>query len=209
MKASKELITRVYDRLHQELVGLGFVRRRKKDPYTLPLEGRNDFVGWLGAGRSVARGDGALRVQPNVGVLWLPLRKLIKDLGGGNWPATLCGNLGYLMPENSYTEYEFWIQTDDGPSMARLIEDLERYGIPYMRSMASLGAIVEYFELPNAPKWAAPYFLPAIYLLRGDRAAAMRSLEGFLQNEDRRQVIMEDYQQYANRLRRRIEAHEP
>jgi hypothetical protein len=204
MKAPRELFTRVSSQLHSGLAKVGFGREGPSE-YTVRIADLDDIVGWLGTGHSVSRGDGALRIEPNAGVAYRSLQQLVASLNGGEWPAVLSTNIGYLMPQQTFKEYEFWVARDDTPMIDELIGDVVAYGLPYMRSMVRPEAIIKYLLQWEKPTLQAAHLLPAAYLLAGDRCAALETLDRFLADSRLREaVIVPDYVQYAERLRHLI-----
>ncbi|MCY2950428.1 MAG: hypothetical protein NTU53_00425 [Planctomycetota bacterium] len=198
-KAPRELIKNVFDRLRVHLTPLGFARRGRVE-YVLPIQPR--IQGWLGLNRSVAQNDDGLRILPNVGVIHEQVEQIVGELGGLRLAATLAANIGYVMPQRSYAEYEFFPSEDYEPALVRLVGDLAEYGVPYMSSLASLDSLIAELCKPSTPTLDAAYRLPVCHMLRGDRASAIQCVDDYSKRSP--MVVGLEYAPFAEMLRREI-----
>ena len=101
-----------------------------------------NFLGCIGLNQGVH--PTFVRVNPNIGVHSLHLMKLVADAAGekyrrGEYP-TLSYPLGEACPK--VKQFIFETEADVLPEAKRLADTIKKYGIPYIQSLASYGAML-------------------------------------------------------------------
>jgi len=172
MLKKQQFVNQIAGSIEQELAVAAPELRKSGLIFTFPLN--EGMAGWIGLNIASSRSDGLIGVNPVVGVRSEQVEILVKQLGGetrGGPSATVSTALGYLMPEKRFLEWLFEQSPGfDYVSEAKKIAlAIESYGIPFMRTTASLGAVIENLEhLRFSFKESAMYRLPVAYLL-GDK----------------------------------------
>jgi hypothetical protein len=207
-KASKELIQEVMQLAQAGLVERGY-KKRTGQIFTLELS--TGFLGWLGLNRAVNRGDGSMAVNPVVGVRFQELERTLEAIMDEGPQAyvvpTISINIGYLTPENSHKTWVFSESAHNHKTVSDMLAAVEKYGRPFMISMADMRSIQNAFE---AKEYSLPenrkYHLPLIYHLRGEddrtRAELQKNLTEIGERED---LAAQRYRQFAKRLKAQLE----
>jgi hypothetical protein len=204
-KSSQPLIDAV-ERLSKE--GFSRIGFRRREPGIFTVELAGEFLGSVGLNRAVGRGEGWLDVHPSVGVRYQPLERKLAELQGVKWdsyaPATIFSQLGYLMPQHRFLSWSFSIGTDPAPTVEDMIRAVETYGVPFMRSSASLDAIIgrlSTFAYTTAD--SRSYRLPLTYFMSGDRVRAIALVETELKKLGNQKDAGADfYRKFAENLRK-------
>ena len=177
---------------------------KKKGVYVCDLD--EDIGGWLGLNIAVNRGDGRVGINPVVGIRHERIERTVAELSGEKGPgliATVSTSLGYVSPEDRYLEWLFEPAPFDYESECRrMVMAIETYGTPFMKSNATLGAIIGDLEqLRFTSKDAAVYRLPVAYLLSGMREAAVASAKKQLTEvENRSDMVARQYKTFVANL---------
>jgi len=127
--------------LQEPLRALGF-RKRSGPIYTVALT--PDVLGWLGLNTaSRHQPAGTVEVNPVVGVHHRTVEEIVAELRGEAihpyHPPTVCTPIGDVTPAHRYTAWEIG-EVWSAPAAA-MLEAVERYGLPYLRSLTDLDAI--------------------------------------------------------------------
>lgn len=206
-RASDQLIKEV-TKYAQYALGEHGYRKRSEQIYTLDLS--DEFLGWLGLNRAIDRGDGALALNPVVGVRYQPMERTLAEITGEAFheyiPPTVSVNVGYLMPENSYRSWRFEEGSANQERVLDMIAVVEKVGRPFMDSMADLESLTKALE---AKQYSLPedrqYHLPVLYLLKGEhdlaRSHLMRYVEELGQRED---LAAQAYRNFAEKMQSRL-----
>lgn len=153
--ARKELIERVGKQITELLDPLG-LRQRTQDVFTRVLNA--ETLGWLGLNRAVHREDGALEINPMIGVRNQRLEKLVAELAGRRFhpylPPSVAVNLGYLSRERRYVPYLFYEDDQVGEKAKALADAIASDGYAFME--ASYGLSVKRPILPRNNIWRLP-----------------------------------------------------
>lgn len=187
---------------------LGF-KKRAGDIYTLPVA--PDVIGWLALGHTSYR-KMWLEIFPNVGVRHQAVERLVAELLDRPFhqysPPTLITGLGYVSPENQYTPLQ--IETIEGSvaPIAKLKDDLRRFGMPFMERYATPGALLE--ELTDSKyrysgRDRRTHRLPVALYLAGDLAGARTCLDqGLAERAGRSDAEAIEFSGFAMRLGERM-----
>jgi hypothetical protein len=200
MNVSPGFIKSVFRATYSHLAVLGF---EKQKPGLLTIRITEDVLGWLGLNKAVRGQAGGLEINPVVGVRSQPVEKLVADLSGTPFdkfvPATLAGNIGYMMPANKYRPYNFSTSTPLETVVKELVDDLRRYGLPFIRNHTEMVALVKGLHTSRfAIRFMADYRIPAGLFLLGQLDEAEAYLKAKLADlGDRRDPAALRYKVFA------------
>jgi hypothetical protein len=205
--ASKELIAQVMALTDDELRPHAF-RRRKTGVFTRPLS--DEALGWLGLNTAVARGDGALHVNPVVGVRYQPIEDLVAELTEdtvrGYSPPTICTPLGYLLPEGGYRTWTFVEGAGVRQQVQGLVAVIIDYGLPFMEENSTLRPLCATLERGQSGySGQAAYRLPVAYYLLGELDRAEEAVETHLSTLGARtDPAAEAYQRFGSCFKKHL-----
>jgi hypothetical protein len=161
--------------LREPLEQTGF-RKRAGEVFTIVLA--DGVLGWLGLNHaSRHRPPGQIAINPVVGVRHQAAERLIASLRREAFheyqPPTVSTPIGYVMPAHRYIDWEFGGQHGTAAG-AELFAAVADYGIPFMRSLIQLPAILEAINqgLCHNPE----YRLPAVLEVMGRHNDAMAAV---------------------------------
>lgn len=92
-------------------------------------------------------------------------------------------NVGYLMSEENYKEWEFALNQDIVTVVDSMAEAIIQYGIPYLNELSDEVNLIEVFDKPlyHIGFKTKSYLVPVIYFYRGEKKLALQSLEQFIE----------------------------
>ena len=127
----------------QKLETIGF-ETNKLGIYKLAID--TDVLGWVGL-NTCGQKPGLLEVNPVVGVRHQTIEKLLAELLSESYdavnPPTLAGNIGYLSPDNKFRQFSFSMDADPLNIADALVQDIERYGLPFMKRNIDLNVFLK------------------------------------------------------------------
>lgn len=198
----KELLDDILNDTRTALRSLGFTYAQNAFKYPL----RQDVSGWLGLGTTANEGPHRIGIYPTVGVVHELIERLVREFCDDQESTarpTLSINLGYLMPENTFMTWIFEPRPfDTANEIKRMVQAVEVYAIPLMKSQASLGRIIENLENHSyTDRGSATYRLPAAYLLAGEIDRAVSYTKEYLrQMKGRRDIAAQQFENFASKL---------
>jgi hypothetical protein len=177
----------VEEALREPLQREGF-RKRAGAIFTIDLA--SDVLGWLGLNHaSRHRPPGQVGVNPVVGVRHQAVERLIAELRRekfhGYVPPTVSTPIGYVMPVHSYTSWEFGGEYGIA-AMGELIAAVVDYGVPFMRSLVRLPAILDAINqgLCHYPEYRRPAVLEMMGRHSDAREAITRAVDALGERND-------------------------
>ena len=192
----------------QDALGEHGYQKRAEQIFTLDLS--DEFLGWLGLNRAIDRGDGALALNPVVGVRYQVMERTLAEITGEKFhayiPPTVSVNVGYLLLENSYRSWRFEEGGANQEKVLDMIAVVDKVGRPFMESMADLESLTVALE---AKRYSLPddrrYHLPVIYLLKGEHDLARSHLVRCVAElGDREDLAAAEYRNFAEKMRARL-----
>jgi hypothetical protein len=178
-----DFVFAVKSAIESALVARGFQRLRRHE---VALDISGDFLGWLGLNTGNYKTH--VRINPFVGVHCLPMMRLIAGLEGDKYKvgniATYAVHLGELCP--TIKVFEFYPELDVPREASRLATSVIEHGVPYMRSLASIEALL-------------PLLKSRVHLLGGfpEKYAVALRLSGH--DADARAFVLQCQQEYATK----------
>jgi hypothetical protein len=197
-----KLLKEVVKCAEAEFAALGMVK--KKGLHMLPLT--ENASGVVGLNLAMRRGDSRVGINPVIGVRHEEIERMIERLSGSKESRlmdTLNTSLGYVMPEGRYLEWLFEPAPFDYLSECKkMVEAIETYGIPFMKSHGTLEAIVSDLQrLRFTSKDTAVYRLPVAYLLSGKTELAGEYVKKQITElGNRNDVAAQEYRTFASNL---------
>ena len=202
----KQFLLEILTVSHSELLRLGLMKDKVAYTYSIGEE----IKGWLALGTTVNEGPERVGINPTVGVLHEAIEKLVQEYCGmerSRQGATLTTNLGYVMPEKRFL---IWV-LEPSPfewvhEVKKMVEAVEVYGMPFMRSNATLEKIIDNLEHHRyIDKDSAAYRLPVAYFLTGQTDRAKDYTREYLAElGERNDTAAQLYKNFASNLLREI-----
>jgi hypothetical protein len=151
------------------------------------------------------RGDGAVEINPVVGVRSQKVEQLVSELSGRNqrnrFLPTVSTNVGYVMPQQSYYRQLFRSGVDIKIGTGELADVVSTFGVPFMRQNANLEVLSESMERHIGWPDIISYSLPVAYLLLGHAERAEEYVKRRLAKlEETPSPATDQYRQFANRV---------
>jgi len=173
--------------LQEPLEQTGF-RKRAGEIFTIALA--DGVLGWLGLNyASRHRSPGQIAINPVVGVRHQPVERLLARLRRETFheyqPPTVSTPIGYVMPAQRYMDWEFGGQYGVTAG-AELIAAVVDYGMPFMRSLIHLPAILEAINqgLCHNPEYRLPAVLEVMGRHNDAEAAVARAVDDLGERHD-------------------------
>ena len=115
----------------QRLKNLGF---KKKQFYYYKQWDENTYL-TIGFGIASLILSGHRLVSPNIGICYVDVNRLYEQLSGREttnyiYP-TISKGLGYIMPENTYKEWDFVENSDNTHVFEDLLKNIQKHGFLY------------------------------------------------------------------------------
>jgi hypothetical protein len=145
-------------------------------------------------------------INPVVGLRNERIEKMVEEFVGekqSRLAPTISASPGYLMPEGRYVEWLFEPAPFDYESEGkRMVKAIEIYGIPFMKSNATLDQITLNLEqLRFTSGDAAVYRIPIAYLLSGKTEPAVAHIKTQLvELGDLSDLAAQQYKAFASNL---------
>src|ERR1035441_5051 len=191
--------------LHIRLASLGF-EKRKMGIMTIKIS--DDFLGWIGFNKATRGLIGAVEVNPVVGVRNQRIEELVAELMERKVdkviPATLAGNIGYMMPANKYTHFFFSRDASLEPAAQVLVQDVRDYGLPFIREHSEMSALGQGLRTSRfAIDYLADYRIPVALFLLNKMDEVEANLDATLKKTgDRQDAAASQYKLFAANLAR-------
>jgi hypothetical protein len=204
MTQAKKLLAEIISIVESKLKRLGF--RKTKSIYVCPLA--EDACGWLGLSTATHRSDGRVGINPVVGVRHERIEKMLEDLlRESRASATISIPLGYLTPDRRFLEWLFELPPFDCRSECeRMVQAVELYGIPFMKSKTRLEDLLQDLEqLRFTVRENAVYRVPIAYLLSGKTEMAEATVKKQLAElETHNDLFAQAYKRFASNFLQRV-----
>jgi hypothetical protein len=179
----------------------GFKARRRG----LFLQPRTDekATGWLGLNLATWGLPSKLQINPVVGVRHVPLEEALVELAGWKAPiAAVSRPLGYLMPQNTFVQWDFPVHSDIAAIAEDLANNVATFGQTFIDKWSNWGTFSSHIAESGFLLDQERYFLlPLVAAINGDRQRA----EDLVRQEVNRvgnasDVYSEGYRKFAERF---------
>ncbi|MGC4896935.1 hypothetical protein [Micromonospora sp. DT31] len=181
----------------------GFVAK-KRGLLTKSLDVKG-VTGWLGLNAATWDLPASVAINPVVGVRHIRLEKALVELAG--WPAPVaCPTkpLGYLMPQGTFTQWDFVRGADLETVAEELAAAVAEYGMPFVDQWSdwkTLSSGLANQENSLLLREQRSVVLPVVAMLDGDEAAARAMVsEELIRVGDAPDFYSQSYREFARRL---------
>ncbi|MBP3042934.1 hypothetical protein KKR91_07945 [Arthrobacter jiangjiafuii] len=181
--------------------------RKSRSIHTLPLG--KDWQGWLGLNSASYQGAGPVDVLPVVGVRWKPLEQVFRELNPQlpkSVSPTLSQPLSYELVKGPHNGAQWRVRDATGEPfhLEEVLDDVVRWGIPFMESLCDPEGVVEKLRPPSHfnPNPGLPLeTYPIALVLTGRQAEAVDFVrEHQREAANRPDPASRDYVAYADRF---------
>ena len=150
----------------------GFVAKRRG--LLLQPRSNNAVTGWLGLNLATWALPANLQINPVVGVRHVPLEKALIELAGWEAPvACVSKPLGYLMPQNTFLQWDFPATGDLTAIAEDLAKAVAEYGRPFIDKWADWKTFSEEISDSGLLLETQRFLvLPLVAAINGDRQNA-------------------------------------
>ncbi len=203
----QEFRSRVLSTIAGSLEGAGY-RRRQGQFYTTQVN--PDVEGRIGLNRVSGRAEAWIEINPMIAVRHVPLERMVAELHKEPFdpvgPGSLVVQIGYLMPGKSYRPFLFTPETDAVARAREMVDAIETYGRPFMRSYASLPALLAGMRTPGLQNALLhPERIPVAEFLLGNLDKARAELSrNVAELGERKDAAALRYRRFAENLGRRL-----
>jgi len=160
---------------------------RKKQYYF--IKSINDNVlATIHFGMAVHMAKGHIFVNVTVGVSHKDVEELFAKLTERSNPliqATIGSQIGYLMPEDSFKEWDFVENADNAHVLEDLLKHIQIYGLPYFEKMKDFDNLLEAMEkrVTGVLNPARDRYLPILYYLKGDKQRGLKAIDEAMERQ--------------------------
>ncbi len=160
---------------------------KKKQYYFIkPID--DNVIATLNFGFILHKAKGHVFIDIGVGVSHKNVEELHTRLTGiekSIFKHTISLQIGYLMPENSYKEWDFIENVDNSSVYENLLHCIQTYGFAYQEKMKDFGNLLEAFEkrAPGILNQARDRYLPILYYLKGDKQKGLEAIEEAIERQ--------------------------
>jgi hypothetical protein len=164
---------------------IGF--KKKKYNYFKFLD--NNTYATLGFGLATHAQKNHIYVNVITGVLFKNIEELRYKLTGYNsmefMQPTIGIQIGYIMPNNSFKEWDFIENADNTSVFEDLLENIQFYGFAYQKKMKNFDNLFDAIEKrsPGVLNQARDRYLPILYYLKGDKQKGFKSIEDAIERQ--------------------------
>ncbi len=165
--------------------GMGF--KLKKYNFYKPISEMAHAT--LGFGMATHTDKGHIYVDVTIGVFHKDVEELLNKLTGYNsfdiMQPTIGTQIGYLMPGNSYKEWDFIENKDNSHLYDDILTNIQTYGFAYQEKMKDFDKLLEAFEKrePGIFNSARDRCLPILYYLKGDKQKGLKAIEAAIERQ--------------------------
>jgi len=196
--SKKEFIKDVDSYVIEKLEKLGFTK--KKELFYLPID--ENTIGVIALPRATRYSKEAFSIAPVIGVINKQVEEIVHELTGQKRKGlTKSEFLGYLMPENSYREWEFHKSIPISFVARNMIKNIKKYGIPWMKKLSNMRYLAEEMEKDLAIPGGHYEALPIIWFLLGEKERAFNHINKVFEKvKGKNPQFEEEYKQFVDKL---------
>lgn len=163
---------------------IGF--KKKQYYFIKPID--NNVIATLGFGMILHKAKGHIFIDVTIGVSHKNVEQLYAKLVGIDKPllqSTIGKQIGYLMPEKSYKEWDFIENADNTYVYEDLLKNIQTYGFAYQEKMKDFDNLFEAIEKreQGVLNQARDRYLPILYYLKGDKQKGLKSIEEAIERQ--------------------------
>ena len=164
---------------------MGFIK--KKYDFIKPLT--DNVSATLNFGIYSHQAPGHIFVYPSAGVSYKDIEELYSRLIGADnyiFNATIQMPIGYIMPEDTYKEWDFVEGSNNTAVFEDLLRHIKTYGFEYFERMSDFNNLFKAFEIrtPCLLNISRDRRLPIIYYLMGEKKKGLKFIEEAIEREN-------------------------
>ena len=177
-------LTRIVQKeLDQRLKNLGF----KKKQFVYYKQWSENTYLTIGFGIASFLLPGHRLVSPNIGICYVDVNRLYEQLSGrettNNIYPTVSKGLGYIMPDNTFKEWDFAENKDNTATYDNMFNAITTHGFAYITEKDRHNRIVDFFKTREK---APCQILSISYFLNGEKEKGLQVFNEFLERISRR-----------------------
>jgi len=127
-------------------------------------------------------------VDVTVGVSYKDIESLyirLLEVEKNIFRSTIGTQIGYLMPENRYKEWDFVENSDNTHQYEDILKNIKEYGFPYQKRMSDFNNLLQAFEKrePGILNIARDKYLPIMYYLKGEKQKGVEFIKKAIERQ--------------------------
>ncbi len=181
---SKEFLKEVEKGMSAICNKIGF--KKKQYYFIKPIE--NNVIATLNFGMAAHKVQGHIYVNVAIGVSHKNIEELyikLTEKSNALFQATISMQIGYLMPEDSFKEWDFVESTDNSNVFEDLLNCIQTYGFEYIEKMKDFNNLFEAFEkrVSGVLNQSRDRYLPILHYLKGDKQKGIQFIEEAIERQ--------------------------
>lgn len=154
--------------------------KKKKYNFYKPIS--ENVYATLGFGMAAHTDKEHIYVNLTIGVSHIDVEEILTKLTGYNsleiMQPTIGIQIGYLMPDKSFKEWDFVENADNSPLYEDILNGIQTYGFAYQERMKSFDNLFEAFEkrVSGVLNQARDKYLPILYYLKGNKQKGLEAI---------------------------------
>jgi hypothetical protein len=178
---------------------IGF--KKKQCYFIKPMD--DNVIAILHFGMVTHASKGHIYINVGVGVSYKNAEKLLYFLLGRDkviFDHTILQQIGYLMPENTFKEWDFVEDANNTRVFEDLLKSIQAYGFPYQEKMRCFDNLLQSFERRDAGILyiARDRYLPILYYLKGDKQRGVQAIEEAIERQ--KQPVSEETKEQLKKM---------
>jgi len=162
----------------------------KKKKYYFIKHINDDVIATLHFGIATHKEKGHIYVNVTVGVSHKKIENLYAQLTENRnllLQSTIGSQIGYLMPENSFKEWNFAENADNSSVYEDILKNIQIYGFAYYDKMKDFDNLFEAIEkrVPGLLNQARDRYLPILYYLKGDKQKGLKVIDEAIERQNK------------------------
>lgn len=181
---SKEFIKKIGKGLSEICNEIGF----KKKQYYFIKPYTDNMIATLNFGMATQKTPRHVYVNVTVGISHKEIEVLYAKLtkkNNGLIQSTISLQIGYLMPGNSFKEWDFVESEDNTNTFEDLLKSIQTYGFEYFEKMKDYNNLLEAFEIrsPGLSNQVRDRYLPILYNIMGEKHKGLQFIEEAIERQ--------------------------
>lgn len=166
----------------------------KKKKYIYYQALNDNTIGTLAFGIARYGIPHSLFVAVNVGFIYKDINKILVDLLGNDYDFFKDGiamgltSLGYLMPDNSYKEWQFIENTDHSDNINEMFESIKKYALPLFDRFLNIDNFEEALIFNKLHSTISRLLLPIIYYLQGNPQMGIDYINSYIAKRQQKEI---------------------
>lgn len=181
---SREFTKEIKREITEKCKEIGF--KKKQNFYIKPYT--ENVIAVLFFGFYSFQMPGHVFVAAFVGVTYKDVEEIFCKLCGIANPVfdyTILGQIGYVMPENSFKEWDMVEGSDNTGVFEDLFKNIKTYGFEYFEKMKDFNNLFQTFEIRGSVvNVSRDRRLPILYYLKGEKEKGLKFIEEAIEREN-------------------------